>query len=94
MFNRQTPPKTAARRIIIDALIFLGIFVAPLWTVGLTAALCVFIFENFYEIVIAAILVDALYGIPTSLFATPFIYTLSAALLFIAINLLKRHLRF
>ncbi len=82
------------RRITVEVVLFLGVFTLPLWLFCPAALIFLFVFENFYEIIILGIILDALYGIPTRYFAVPALYTLSAGALFIARNLLKKHLKF
>ncbi|GEM_PF-6678974 len=81
-------------RIVVDILLFLGVFVLPLWLICPAAIICLFLFENFYEIIIVAIFIDGLYGMPTRFLSIPAIFTLSASIIFIARSFLKKHLRF
>ena len=81
-------------RILIDILLLFGIFMAPFWLTFLGALICLFVFENFYEIIIMGIIFDSLYGIPIRFISLPAIYTLSASILFIARAFLKKHLKF
>ncbi len=90
----QTNTRLLVKRLVVDIILFLGTFVAPLWLLILLAILCLFVFENFYEIIIIGIIIDSLYGLPTEFLPIPIIYTLSTSLLFIARAFLKKHLKF
>lgn len=81
-------------RIILDALLFLGVFVAPLWLVAVGAVICLFVFENFYEIIFLGMIADGLFGLPTRYVSVPVVYTIFGSVLFITRSLLKRHLKF
>lgn len=81
-------------RITLDILLFLGVFIAPLWLVVIIAVICLFIFESFYEIIFLGIIADGLFGLPIRFIAIPAVYTISASVLFIARSLLKKHLKF
>jgi hypothetical protein len=81
-------------RVILDTLLFLGVFVAPLWLVAIGAIVCLFLFENFYEIIILGIIMDGLYGLSVRFSVIPAIYTVFATVLFIMRNFLKKHLSF
>jgi len=82
------------RRILIDILLFAALFMMPFWLTALGALVCLFVFENFYEIIIVGIMLDGLYGTPMRFVPIPAVYTLSASALFIARTLLKKHLKF
>ncbi|MBI2476127.1 MAG: hypothetical protein HYV67_02705 [Candidatus Taylorbacteria bacterium] len=86
--------KFTKQRIVLDAILILGVFVAPLWLVCLAAIVCLFLFDNFYESIFLAIMIDGLYGAPSRFFPIAAIYTVTASVLFIAAVLLKKHLRF
>ncbi len=94
MFNKQTNSRFLTGRVFLDTILLLGIFVAPLWLVFLGAIVCLFRFENFYEIVLIGVIIDSVYGLPTSFFSVPIIYTLFASTLFIIRQVLKKHLVF
>jgi len=82
------------KRACLDVVLLIGSFVAPLWLVLPAAIVCMFVFENFYEIIVLGIIIDALYGLPSRFFPFPIIYTISISVLFVARIFLKKHLRF
>ncbi len=83
------------QRIFFDIFFFLCIAFLPWWLVLFVGAVGVFIFHSFYEILFAGIVIDSLYA-PATEYRTGFlcVATLVAILIFIAIELLKRRLRF
>lgn len=50
------------QRIIIDFILFLGIFLFPFWLNLIIGVVCLFVFRNFYEFVVFSMLADILYG--------------------------------
>ena len=81
-------------RPLVNAFLFALVFFAPWWLAALFALVSFFLFDDFVELLLAALLADFLYGAPTPrFFGFPFVRSLSAALLFLALGLLKRHLR-
>ena len=79
------------RRIIIDFVLFLGVFLFPFWINLLIGIICLFLFRNFYEFVIFSLLADLLYGGGTRQFlGIPFALSsfalLSYALVFFSKN--------
>lgn len=50
------------KRIFFDFLLFGAVFYTPWWFVALLAFVGAFLFPSYYEIIIAGILVDLLYG--------------------------------
>lgn len=81
------------RRLILDLLLFLGVFVAPLWLLAIVAVIFLFVFEDFYEIIFLGIIADGLYGLSSGLIG-PVTYTLFASIFFLARSSLRRHLKF
>lgn len=79
-------------RIGIDALLFVSIFIAPSWvTIGI-AVLSTFFFHRFYEIVIAGLIIDAVY-LPTFGGIVPAPATFSAIVLYALLAFWKPRLR-
>ncbi len=81
-------------RIISDIFLSISIFVLPSWFLLLVSIACLFIFENFYEILFLGVILDSLFGLPERFFPIPAVYTFLAVLLFVLVNFLKKHLRF
>jgi hypothetical protein len=84
-----------ATRAIIDIALFVGIFILPWWAIFPVAIICLFLFNDFYEIFAIGFIFDNLYGV-TTLFWFPFtfVYISLSAILFLTVNFLKRRLKF
>jgi hypothetical protein len=82
------------KRILIDILLVLSAFIFPWWLALLGAALAVFYFSGYYEILILGIIMDSLYNAPIARFHhVEFVVTLLALFLFVIAEVLKRRLR-
>ena len=51
------------RRILFDILILLSLFLVPWWVTGILCVIGAFIFNDFYELVIAGLIMYSLYGV-------------------------------
>ena len=89
----RTERRITAR--IISAILILGaVLYAPHWTIPATMALvCVFSFDDFYEILFAGFLIDVIYGSPIAWAGGfSYMYTLFALLVFLGVGSLKTRL--
>jgi len=80
------------KRIILDIILFISLVAfVPWWLVVIFAIALSFYFPNYYEIIIAGILLDALYGAPQALFfnLTPF-FSVASLIFFLLTSLLKK----
>ncbi|OGI87482.1 hypothetical protein A2995_01295 [Candidatus Nomurabacteria bacterium RIFCSPLOWO2_01_FULL_33_24] len=83
------------KRILLDLLLFLSIFLAPFWLVIIFAFILSFYFKRFYEIIPSFLLIDLLYGINlTKFFEIPIITLFIGIIILILIEFLKKKLRF
>jgi predicted anti-sigma-YlaC factor YlaD len=82
------------KRMLADIIIFIAAFTAPWWIVFILAGMCLFIFEEYYEILFVGFIIDSLYGVKLTWLTLPSVYLLIAAILFIIMNILKRRLKF
>lgn len=82
-------------RSIADISLLLAVFFLPWWA-GLSLAVSLFFaFERFIELFLAAFLMDLLYSAELSRFGGfEFVLSLGAVLLYGALSLLKRRIRF
>ncbi len=81
-------------RIFADLLLCGAVLYLPWWVSALLALLSFFLFEHFYEMLVAAFLLDLLYGAPSPHFGTfRFVMSSVAVVLFMLGTVLKRHLR-
>ena len=82
-------------RICADMLITVSIFFLAPWATFLGVIAGVFYFKNFYEAIVAGVLVDMLYGASLEqFFHIQWATTLLFLFLYFAINRLKQHTRF
>ena len=82
-------------RAVTDAGLLLAVFFLPWWTALLFALVPFFAFKRFIELVLAAFLMDLLYGIRLPRFGGfEFMLSLLAILLYVAGSFLKRRMRF
>lgn len=79
-------------RIGIDILLCVSIFIAPFWMTAIIGVLSAFFFHRFYEIVLAGLMIDALY-LPAfgGIVSAP--ATFSAILVYALLAFLKPRLR-
>ena len=82
-------------RIIFDAVLFLIIVFSYWWAAAAVALLGLFIFKNYYEIIIVGILLDVLYGIGTvEPHYSQFKFTIASVISYAASIPIKRTTRF
>ena len=82
-------------RIIFDSILFISLFIAPWWASFMLAFAGIFFFTNFYEIILAGLIMDIVYGAGSSgVFDVPFISTLAGVLLFTGGSFVKKRLVF
>jgi len=83
------------KRIAINIAFFFSILFLPWWASALLGVISLFLFSSFYELIFWAFVSDLLYGAPVvSLYGFNVIFTLSALVLFIAVEFLKKSIRF
>jgi len=78
------------KRIIVDILLFLSILYLPFWFSVLLAFVAALYFKSFYELVIALLVIDLLYGG----YGNNFLMTISGVILFALVSFLKKRLSF
>lgn len=84
-----------AKRIFADIAIVGSIFFLNSWITLLLVIAGLFYFRNFYETIIAGIMIDALYGIPLErFFHIPYIATIMSIATYFIIDKLKERIRF
>lgn len=82
------------KRIIFDVILFLSIVAfAPWWVVVIFAIALTFYFPNYYEIIVAGVLLDAIYGTPQTLFFdSALFFSLGFLIIFLLVNILKKRI--
>lgn len=87
--------RTVVWRLLWDCALFLSIFWMPPLLTFFIAATLLFFFSGFYEFLIAALFLDALYGVPTPLWGGfQIVFSFAALALFAVSEMLKRRMRF
>ena len=83
------------KRVVVDALLVLGVFLLPWWFVLPLACVLVFMFEDFFEFPLVAFLIDLLYGSPLPyFFNSSFILSIGALALYAVLTAVKKQMRF
>jgi hypothetical protein len=81
------------KRAIFDLILFVSVFITPWWVVLIMALVGMFVFENFYEFVLASVMIYALYTVPRSGFITsPLWFPFVVSIVYIFIQFLKRRI--
>lgn len=82
------------KRIFADIILFSSVFFAPWYAAAMLAVLFVFIFRNFWEIIIAGLFLDALYSISGSIIKGGFgFFFFLSLILFLAVERIKKQIR-
>ncbi|MDP3996728.1 MAG: hypothetical protein Q8P86_03490 [bacterium] len=83
------------KRVTADIIFFFFILFAPWWASVIFGLVCLFIFERYYEILVAGLALDVLYGVGASKNGGfPVIFTVSASFAFVASLYLKERIKF
>ncbi len=78
-------------RILSDFTLLVIVFYLPWWIFIPFTLLAAFVFDAYYELVLAGYMFDSLYGLPTrSFFSLGMFYTLYSALLLVLSTYLKQ----
>ena len=86
---------TIVRRLLWDCVLFLSVFWMPPLLTFFFATVLLFFFSGFYEFLVAALFLDALYGAPTPLFGEfQLVFSFAALFLFALSETAKRRMRF
>ncbi len=83
-----------SKRITADIILLLSVLFLPWWVTIILALALTFYFEFYYEFIIAAILIDMLYGVPQEWsFNLPLEYSIFSIVVFMLIQWVKTRLR-
>jgi hypothetical protein len=81
------------KRIIFDIILFISVLISPWWISAFLVLVGSFIFDSFYEFIMACIIVYALYSIPgRGLLSSPILFSIFISILYIIIQLLKNNI--
>jgi hypothetical protein len=79
------------KRVIISVVFLLLTFILPWWLVLVMGLVLAFYFENFYELILAGLILDGLYGGIVSIEKFYFVFTFTATVItLLLINFKKR----
>ena len=81
------------KRIIFDVVLFISVFVLPWWFSVFLLFIGIFIFNNFYEFIIASVIIYSLYAIPGNrIISSPIFFSSVLIILYIAIEYIKNNI--
>ena len=81
------------KRVIFDILLFLFIFLLPWWAILIWVIVGLFVFVNFYEFLVACIIIYGLTAIPQAKFLnSSILYYLGIVVFYILVQYLRRHI--
>jgi len=80
------------KRVALDIILFISLIaLVPWWIAAIFALALSFYFQNYYEIIIAGILLDAFYGTPQNIFFdSTLFFTICSLIIFLAVKILKK----
>lgn len=78
-------------RVIFDIFLFLSVFLLPWWVVLILSLVGIFIFDQYYESVVAMILLQVLYsGLGSRVISSTFYYPLIIIIVYYLLTVLKK----
>lgn len=81
------------KRVIFDVVLFISVFVFPWWISVLLLFVGIFIFNNFYEFIIASVIIYSLYAIPGDrIISSPVFFSSVLIILYLIIEYIKNNI--
>jgi len=81
------------KRIIFDVVLFTSVFIFPWWISILLLFIGIFIFNNFYEFIIANVVIYSLYAISGNrIISSPIFFSSVLIILYIIIEYIKNNI--
>lgn len=81
------------KRVVFDVVLFISVFVLPWWISVLLLFIGVFIFNNFYEFIIASVIIYSLYAISGDrIISSPIFFSSVLIILYITIEYIKNNI--
>lgn len=81
------------KRVIFDILLLLCLLTLPWWVTLVAALIGLFIFKQFYEFIIAWIIMFSLFAIPGSrIISSPILSALIIGLVYVGVQVLRRYI--
>lgn len=81
------------KRVIFDVVLFILVFISPWWVSVLLLFIGIFAFGNFYEFIVASVIIYSLYSIPSDrLISSPIFFSLIIIILYIIIQSIRNNI--
>ena len=78
------------KRVIFDAVLFISVFIFPWWISVFLMLAGIFIFNNFYEFIVASIVIYSLHAVPGAmLISSPAFFSLIIIISYIIFQTIK-----
>jgi len=78
------------KRVIFDAILFISVFIFPWWVSLFFVIIGLFIFNNFYEFIVASVIIYSLYGIPSDrIISSPIFFVSIIIIFYFAVHFIK-----
>jgi len=81
------------KRVIFDIVLFISVFIFPWWISIPLVFIGIFLFSNFYEFIVASVIVYSLYAIEGDrLISSPIFFSLAIIFLYIFIQIIRSNI--
>lgn len=81
------------KRVIFDLVLFILVFISPWWVSVLLLFIGIFAFDNFYEFIVASVIIYSLYSIPSDrLISSPIFFSSVIIILYIIIQSIQNNI--
>ena len=81
-------------RVFLDIIIYFIAILIPGWSFFILGTIASYLFDNFFELILVSLLVDAIYGFPIpGWYGFRFVFTALAVIVFVSMNIFKEKVR-
>jgi len=81
------------KRVIFDSILFISVFIFPWWISIPLIFIGIFLFSNFYEFIVASVIIYSLYAIVGErLISSPIFFSLATIILYIIIQIIRNNI--
>ncbi len=81
------------KRVMFDILLVISVLLLPWWISAILTLAGAFIFDHFYEFIIAGVMIYSLFAIPgTGFLSSPFWFPFMIGVAYILIGIVKRYI--
>lgn len=81
------------KRVIFDSILLISVFVFPWWISALLVFVGIFVFNNFYEFIVAGVIIYSLFSVPGVKFIySPIFFSSAIIILYIIIQLIRNNI--